>query len=149
MFARGLVSGHPTKDVHPELVEGSFSYSTPPLLGRKPSSVKSRVSISSKLIEIKGLQVHYFGHLRKTGERGSYQLVYATHDLVRISPPLTPAFPTLAHPSPNHFIFNNLRAIGVGVGGLVIPVMRDCLLDYSEAEAAKCSAGAGSLRWTD
>ena len=61
MFARGLVSLH-----------------TPPLLGRKPSSVKSRVSISSKLIEIKGLQLHYFGHLRKTGGRGSYRLVHTT-----------------------------------------------------------------------
>ena len=70
MFARGFVTGHPTKDVHPELVEGAFSYSTPPLLGRKPSLVKFRVSISSKLIEIKGLQVPYFGHLRKTGGRG-------------------------------------------------------------------------------
>jgi hypothetical protein len=59
MFARGLVSLH-----------------APPLLGRKPSSVKSRVSISSKLIETKGLQLHHFGHLRKTGGRGSYQLVY-------------------------------------------------------------------------
>ena len=56
-FARGLVSLH-----------------TPPLLGRKPSSAKSRVSITSKLIEIKGLQLQHFGHLRKTGGRGSYQL---------------------------------------------------------------------------
>jgi len=71
MFARGLVSGHPTKDVHPELGEGSFSYSTPPLLGQKPSFAKSRVSITSKLIEIKGLQLYCFGHLRKTGGRGS------------------------------------------------------------------------------
>jgi len=45
-----------------------------PLLGREPPSVKSRVSISSKLIEIKGLQLQHFGHLRKTGGRGSYQL---------------------------------------------------------------------------
>ena len=84
MIERGLVSGHPTKDVHPELVEGpalsvvegSVSYSSPPLLGRKHSSVKSRVSISSKLIVIKGLQLHYFGHLRKTGGRGSYRVVH-------------------------------------------------------------------------
>jgi len=53
MFARGLVSLH-----------------TPPLLGRKHSSVKSSVSITSKLIEIKGLQLFYFGHLRKTGGGG-------------------------------------------------------------------------------
>ena len=45
--------------------------------GRKPSSVKSRVSTSSKLIESKRLQVYYFGHLRKTGGRGSYRLVHA------------------------------------------------------------------------
>jgi hypothetical protein len=38
----------------------------------KSLAAKSRVSISSKLIEIKGLQLHYFGHLRKTGGRGSY-----------------------------------------------------------------------------
>jgi hypothetical protein len=48
---------------------------TPPLLGRKFLEAKSRISLTSKLIETKGLQVHYFGHLRKTGGRGSYQLV--------------------------------------------------------------------------
>jgi hypothetical protein len=58
-FARGLISLH-----------------SPPLVGRKPFSVKSRVSISLKLIEIKGFQLHYFGHLRKTGGRGSYRLVH-------------------------------------------------------------------------
>jgi len=67
-FARELVSPH-----------------SPPLLDRKPSSVKSRVSTSSKLIEIKGLQLLYFGHLRKTGGRGSYRLVHTTHHLVRKS----------------------------------------------------------------
>src|SRR5579859_7125801 len=36
-----------------------------------------------------------------------------------------------------------------GGWGPVIPMTREYLLDYSEAEAAKCSAGAGSLRWTD
>jgi hypothetical protein len=58
-FARGLVSLH-----------------TPPLLGRKSFQAKPRVSISSKLIDTKGLQVLYFGHLRKTGGRGSYRLVH-------------------------------------------------------------------------
>jgi hypothetical protein len=57
MFARGWLPLH-----------------TPPLLGRKPSSVKSRISISSKLIENKILQVFYSGHLRKKGGRGSHQL---------------------------------------------------------------------------
>jgi hypothetical protein len=41
----------------------------------KSLAVKSRVSASSKLIETIGLQVLYFGHLRKTGGRGSYRLV--------------------------------------------------------------------------
>jgi len=85
---------------------------TPPLLGRKPSSAKSRVSITSKLIEIKGFQLQYFGHLRKTGGRGSYRLVHTTHDLVRKSPPLTRAFPTLARPLPNLPIFNIFPSIG-------------------------------------
>jgi hypothetical protein len=66
MFARGLVSLH-----------------APPLLGRKSFEAKSRVSISSKLIEIKGLQLHYFGHLRKTGGRGSYRLVHTAYPRLR------------------------------------------------------------------
>ena len=55
-------------------VRAGIGFSTlPALLGRKLSSVKSRVSITSKLIENKRLQVLYSGHLRKTGGRGSYQ----------------------------------------------------------------------------
>src|SRR5258708_529515 len=49
------------------LARGLITLHTLPLLGRKSSSVKSRVSITSKLIESKRLQVLYFGHLRKTG----------------------------------------------------------------------------------
>jgi len=82
MFARGLVSLH-----------------TPPLLGRKPSLVKSRVSISSKLIENKRFQVLYSGHLRKIGGRGSYRLVHTPPHLDRNSPPLSPIIPALARPS--------------------------------------------------
>ena len=66
MFARGLVSLH-----------------TPPLLGRKLSSVKSRISITYKLIQNKRLQLHYFGHLRKTGGRGSYRMVHTANLPVR------------------------------------------------------------------
>src|SRR5258707_4180606 len=86
MRARGVLSGHPTKDVHPEPAEGLFSYSPLPAgqsnaisLHGAPFSVpktlatNSRVSITSKLIETKRLQVLYSGHLRKTGGRGSYQ----------------------------------------------------------------------------
>src|SRR5258708_3073875 len=54
------------------LARALITLHTLPLLGRKSSSVKSRVSITSKLIESKRLQVLYFGHLRKTGGRGSY-----------------------------------------------------------------------------
>jgi hypothetical protein len=66
-FARGLVSLH-----------------TPPLLGRKPSSAKSRVSISSKLIENKRFQVLYFGHLRKTGGGGELPVSTARSGLIRV-----------------------------------------------------------------
>jgi hypothetical protein len=65
---------------------GLVTLHTPPLLGRKPSSVKSRVSITSKLIEIKALQVLYFGHLRKTGGSGSYRLVHATQHPAELRP---------------------------------------------------------------
>jgi hypothetical protein len=44
------------------------------LLVPKTPAAKPRVSISSKLIENTRLQILYFGHLRKTGGRGSYQL---------------------------------------------------------------------------
>jgi|SRR5882724_5999274 len=60
MFARGLDSLH-----------------TLPILGRKSFAAKSRVSITSKLIENKRFQVLYFGHLRKTGGRGSRVFVVA------------------------------------------------------------------------
>src|ERR1700726_5005748 len=89
MCAREAVIGHPTKDVHPEPAEGLFSYS-PFLAGQckiisihtahvpvpKSLAAKSRVSASSKLIESNGLQVPYFGHLRKTGGRGGLRAVW-------------------------------------------------------------------------
>ena len=69
MFAREAVIGHPTKDVHPEPAEGLFSDS-PFLAGQckiisihtahlpvpKSLAAKSRVSITSKLIQTKRLQ---------------------------------------------------------------------------------------------
>src|ERR1700675_4990258 len=94
-FARGLVSLH-----------------TLPHLGPKPSSAKSRISITSKLIDIKGLQLQHFGHLQKIGGRGSYQLVHTTHHPVRKSPPLTPVFPPFARPTLNMTIFYILPTIG-------------------------------------
>src|SRR5882757_675579 len=96
-FARGAVIGHPTKDVHPEPAEGLFSYS-PFLAGQckiisvhvghlpvpKSLAAKSSVSLTSKLIETIGLQVLHFGHLRKTGGRGSYRLVQTGRILDRL-----------------------------------------------------------------
>ena len=73
-FARGVVY------LHAACAERS-AFFAPRVLHRgrraripvpKILSAKSRVSTSSKLIEIKGLQPQYFGHLRKTGGRGSY-----------------------------------------------------------------------------
>src|SRR5258705_10187811 len=54
MFARGVVSLH-----------------IPHVPGQKNLASNSRVSITSKLIETERLQVHSFGHLRKTGGWGS------------------------------------------------------------------------------
>ena len=115
MFARGLVSLH-----------------TPPLLGRKPSSAKSRVSISSKLIEIKRLQLQHFGHVQKTGGSGRYRLVHTAHDPVRKSPPLTPAFPPLARPTLNMTIFYILPTIGGRV-----PLVRPNRQNSSQAQPAR------------
>jgi hypothetical protein len=52
------------------LARGEVSLHTAHLPVPKTLTSKSRVSTSSKLIENKGLQLHYFGHLRKTGGRG-------------------------------------------------------------------------------
>ena len=58
MFARGEVSLH-----------------TFHLPAQKIPTFKSRVSITSKVIQTKGLQVYCFGHLQKTGGWGSYRIV--------------------------------------------------------------------------
>src|SRR5882724_11753982 len=62
MFARGVLSLH-----------------TAPLSVPKTLATNSRISITSKLIQTKALQVLYSGHLRKTGGRRSYRLVHAAH----------------------------------------------------------------------
>ena len=60
----------------------------------KISSSKPCVSITSKVIENARLQVLYFGHLRKTGGRGSYQFLTML-DLTDVEESLlpTPLFP--------------------------------------------------------
>ena len=45
----------------------------------KSLEAKSCISATSKLIQTKRLQLHYFGHLRKTGGRGSYRLVHTAY----------------------------------------------------------------------
>jgi hypothetical protein len=91
---------------------GLVTLHAPPLLGRIPSSGKSRVSITSKLIEIKALQAQHFGHLRKIGGKG--ELPGGTYHASRRpkNPPLTPVFPHLARPILNLNIFNVLEPIG-------------------------------------
>jgi hypothetical protein len=85
MFARGVVSLH---TAWPERSRRAH------LRVPKTLTSKYRVSITSKLIQTKGLQVLYFGHLRKTGGRGSYQFT-AILDLTDVEESLlpTPLFP--------------------------------------------------------
>src|SRR5882757_1311988 len=72
-----------------------FSLSSAQLPDPKTPASKSPVSITSKLIQTKALQVLYSGHLRKTGGRGSYRLVHAAYSLrAEASPVLNPK---LAH----------------------------------------------------
>jgi hypothetical protein len=100
MFARGLVSLH-----------------TPPLLGQKPSSAKSRVSISSKLIEIKGLQLQHFGHLRKTGGRG---VPLACPERSRRAIPISSVSSALPSLLATHhaFVFSRLRTLSFFIPSL-------------------------------
>jgi hypothetical protein len=69
-FARGVVYLH---TACPERSRRAY------LPVPKNPAAKPCIFISSKLIEINGLQLHYFGHLRKTGGRGSYRLVHTPH----------------------------------------------------------------------
>jgi hypothetical protein len=82
MFARGWACLHTAR-----------------LLVPKIPAAKPCVSISSKLIENKRFQALYFGHLRKTGGRGSHRLVHTTDHLVRRSLH-TPVRPSQKRTSP-------------------------------------------------
>src|SRR6267143_3327069 len=58
----------------------------------KTLATNSRVSITSKLIENKPLQVLHSGHLRKTGGRGSYPLCqqeFGSPSFPRSFPPIS------------------------------------------------------------
>src|ERR1700730_10500614 len=90
------------------LPKSSSLFSTTQLPVPKTLATNSRVSITSKLIEIKGLQVLYSDHLRKIEGRGIYLLVYTMHHPARKSPPLTPVFPPLVRPPLNSCFYSNL-----------------------------------------
>jgi hypothetical protein len=53
-------------------------------------SLSNSILFHSSPFVIITLQLHYFGHLRKTGGRGSYRLVHTPPHLGRNSPPLSP-----------------------------------------------------------
>ena len=76
MFTLSIAEGLALSASYEGFAWGLVSLRTPPLLGRKSFKAKSHVSISSKLIQTKRLQVLYSGHLRKTGGRESYRLVH-------------------------------------------------------------------------
>jgi hypothetical protein len=88
MFARGSVSLHTACPGRSAVLASRVLHR-----GRRahlpvPKNLasKSSVSTTSKLIENKRLQVLYFGHLRKTGGRGSYQLVHTAYLPLRNPP---------------------------------------------------------------
>src|SRR6266481_5217834 len=84
------------------LSKGLSLFSAAHLPVSKSLAAKSSVSVTSKLIQTKGLQVLHFCHLRKTGGRGSYGLVH-TPPLVLNIPYLTTSFSPF-HPPPVPFI---------------------------------------------
>src|SRR5882762_4961687 len=103
MFARGVLSLH---TACPELGRRA------PLSVPKTPTSKSRVSITSKLIETKRLQVLHSGHLRKTGGWGCYQFcqrLFRSPSFPRSFPPIS----TLAS-----LFFNHLRTLSFSVSHL-------------------------------
>jgi len=95
MFARGVLSLH-----------------TAPLSVPKTPTSKSRVSITSKLIETKRLQVLHSGHLRKTGGRGSYQFCQQAFG----SPSFPRSFPPISTVA--SLFFNHLHTLSFSVSHL-------------------------------
>src|SRR5258708_40203514 len=73
----------------------------------KSLAAKHSVSAPSKLIETKRLQVHSFGHLRKTGGWGSYRLVH--------NPPLLGRKPSSVKSNHPHTLVPSASREGYGM----------------------------------
>src|SRR6267378_3770320 len=106
------------------LSKGLSLFSAAHLPVPKSLAAKSRVSITSKLIQTKGLQVLHFCHLRKTGGRGSSTFLIS-------QPPFPPSAP------PCHFHHTVPRAYCASPsyngtyqypGNLREPALRVCVL---------------------
>src|SRR5713101_7013730 len=95
------------------LARGMLSLHTARLSVPKTPASKSCASITSKLIQIKGLQVLSSGHLRKPWGRGSYRVLYAAHLAVQSGPAAKSSYshtgpPTKdVHPEPADGIFSD------------------------------------------
>ena len=64
----------------------------------KSLAAKSCICPTSKLIQNKQLQLLHFGHLRKTGGRGSYRLVHAAHLPFHKGLTAESSYPRTGHP---------------------------------------------------
>ena len=84
----------------------------------KTLPTNSLVSTTSKLIENKRLQVHSFGHLRKTRGRGNYPLIISYG--VRFTLPQILSFQHVRTPSLTHS--STIAYVKQGGRGLVIPI---------------------------
>jgi hypothetical protein len=133
MFARGMVSLHTTH-----------------LPVQKTLAPKPRVSITSKLIETKALQVLYFDHLRKTGGRGSgptnsTRASSAGFSLCSFS------FQALAHSfifriTPIRCIFRNMCTLSQKTGGWGLPGPTNPANQISTATTVFSCPGTGNGR---
>src|SRR6266436_1569761 len=83
------------------LSKGLSLFSAAHLPVSKSLAAKSSVSVTSKLIQTKGLQVLHFCHLRKTGGRGSYGLVHTPPLVLNI--PVSHNLPFPLPPAPCRF----------------------------------------------
>src|SRR6266436_1868253 len=107
------------------LSKGLSLFSARHLLVPKNPAAKSRVSITSKLIQTKGLQLHYFGHLRKRGGGGGGTDWYTP----RRSSPLHPPPCRFHHTVPRAYCASpSYNGTYQYPGNLREPALRVCVL---------------------